>query len=329
MKQRQLGQLQTSALGLGCMGMSEFYGATDTKEAMDVIQYAYEHGITMFDTADIYGMGANEKLVGQALKSVRNKVTIATKFGILRDPNDPLYRGIDGRPEYVHRSCNQSLKQLGTDYIDLYYLHRIDPNVPIEETVGAMSELVAAGKVRYIGLSEAAAATIRRANAIHPISAIQTEYSMGTRDVETNSVLETTQDLNIGFVAYSPLCRSLLTNNMPTGTFDKGDHRQYMPRFQQENIENNRRLVEALADIAASKNCSIAQLSLAWLLSQSDNIVPIPGTKRLKYVKENIEATNIILNNDDQSAIAEVLTEHQLTGDRYPSEIIKDHNLNG
>lgn len=329
MKYRQIGNLTTSALGLGCMGMSEFYGATNEKEAIDVIHHAFDQGVTMFDTADVYGMGDNEKLLGKSLKSVRKKAIIATKFGILRDPNDPLFRGIDGRPAYVHRSCDQSLKLLGTDYIDLYYLHRVDPNVPIEETVGAISELVAAGKVRHIGLSEASAETIRRANAVHPITAVQTEYSIGTNDVVENGILDTTKELNIGLVAYSPLCRALLTGKMPIGNFEDGDFRQNMPRFTDEHSQQNLLLVEALSDIAATKNCSLAQLSLAWLLAQSDNIVPIPGTKRLKYLNDNLGALNVTLTNKELEAINHAMAENKLSGDRYPTEIINDHNLNG
>ena len=317
MNKRKLGDLVVSALGLGCMGMSEFYGSSEEREAIKVIHRAVELGVTLFDTADVYGMGANEKLVGEALAGKRERVVIATKFGILRDPEDPMYRGIDGRPEYVRRSCERSLKALGTDYIDLFYQHRVDPKVPIEETVGAMSELVAEGKVRYIGLSEAGSETLRRANATHPISALQSEYSLGSRDVEANGILKTTRDLGVGFVAYSPLSRALLTGEIPT-EFADDDFRQYLPRFSKEHAEQNQRISHTLADIAASKNCSVAQLSLAWILAQGDSIVPIPGTKHLKYLQENIATVNVALSQQDLAMIEKVIDDYQLKGERYP-----------
>ena len=268
LKRRKLGHITVSTIGLGCMGLSEFYGETDEAQSIKTIHAAIELGINFFDTADMYGFGHNEKLLAKALQGKRDQVVIATKFGILRDPNDPMFRGVCGHPAYVKKSVETSLKNLGTEYIDLYYQHRVDPAIPIEETVGAMSELVAQGKVRYLGLSEASAATIRRANKTHPIAAVQSEYSLMTRDVEANDVLATTKKLGIAFVAYSPLSRALLTNEFRLNAMDKGDFRQYLPRFTGEHYDNNQKLVQALQEIAAAKQCTVAQLSLAWLLAQ-------------------------------------------------------------
>ncbi len=325
---RQLNQLTVSSLGLGCMGMSEFYGDSSEKESIEVMHYALDHGINFFDTADIYGYGDNEKLVGKALKTHRENVIVATKFGILRDINNPRKRGINGHPNYVRQSCENSLKRLGVEQIDLFYQHRVDPNIPIEETVGSMSELVISGKVRFIGLSEASSDTIRRANAVHPITALQSEYSLGTRDVEYNKILATTKELNIGFVSYSPLSRALLTNHLPN-EFAKNDFRQYLPRFNTENLQHNIKLVTSLQSIADDINCTLAQLSLAWLLHQSHHIVPIPGTKRLKYLKENIAAVNIKLNQPILSEINTIISKNKIVGERYAADIIADHNLNG
>jgi len=329
MKHRKLSNITVSAIGLGCMGLSEFYGETDEAQSIKTIHAAIEQGINFFDTADMYGFGHNEKLLAKALQGKRDQVVIATKFGILRDPNDPMFRGVCGHPAYVKKSVETSLKNLGAEYIDLYYQHRVDPAVPIEETVGAMSELVAQGKVRYLGLSEASAATIRRANKIHPIAAVQSEYSMMTRDVEANDVLATTKKLGIAFVAYSPLSRALLTNEFSMQTIDKNDFRQYLPRFTGEHYDNNQRLVQALQEMAAAKHCTVAQLSLAWLLAQDDSIIPIPGTKREKYLQENSAALEMHLTPQELLHLKDLLDRYQPSGERYPAEIIKYHNLNG
>ena len=328
LNKRKIGDLEVSAIGLGCMGMSEFYGETNEAESLQTLQFAYEHGVNFFDTADIYGFGANERLLGKALRPIRDKVMIATKCGILRDPNNPEYRGLDARPEYVRRSLEKSLQRLNTDYVDLYYLHRVDPKVPIEETVSAMSELVAEGKVRYIGLSEASVRTIRKANAIHPITAIQTEYSITTREVEENGVLDLTKELNIGFVAYSPLGRALLTSQFAKPAV-VNDFRQNLPRFSGENLEKNLKQLEKLKEFAADKKVSLVQLALAWLLAQGEYIVPIPGTKRIKYLQENIAAAQIELTQNELQELNQLVNETNFAGGRYADAIINDHNLNG
>ncbi len=325
---RKIGKLSVSSIGLGCMGMSEFYGQTDDNQAVETIHYALDHGVNLLDTADIYGMGANERLLAKALKGrARDQAIIATKCGIMRDENDPMKRGVNGRPEYIKQCVENSLQRLDVDVIDLFYLHRVDPNVPIEESVGAMSELVAAGKLREIGLSEASASTLRRANAIHSIAAVQTEYSMVSRDVEQNDVLTVCDQLDIAFVAYSPLCRSLLTQTQQAMSSD--DFRQHLPRFSGENYVANQRAIAEIQQFADNKKITLAQLSLAWLLARGDNIVPIPGTKRTAYLKQNIAAMQVQLSNAEMQQLDALLLEVTLQGARYPDEIIAFHNLNG
>ncbi len=317
MKLRQLGQgLTVSELGLGCMGMSEFYGTGDEVESIATIDRALELGVTLLDTADMYGSGANEQLVGKAIKNKRDRVVLATKFGILRG-EDSSFRGVNGSPEYVQQACNASLQKLGIDYIDLYYLHRVDPNVPIEETVGAMAELVHQGKVRYLGLSEASAATIERAATVHPISALQSEYSLWSRDPE-DQILPTIRKLGIGFVAYSPLGRGFLSGNITTpDDFAADDYRRNAPRFQGDNFNKNLQLVERVKEIAAQKGVTPGQLALAWLLAQGEDIVPIPGTKRRKYLEENVAAVEITLTEAEIKRIDEVAPKNIAAGDRY------------
>ena len=292
MQIRELGHsgLKVSALGLGCMGMSEFYGDTDDAESIATIHRALDLGITFLDTADVYGPFKNEVLVGQAIKGKRDKIVLATKFGIVRDPGNPAKRGVSGKPDYVRSSCEASLRRLGVETIDLYYQHRVDPNTPIEETVGAMAELVKAGKVRYLGLSEASGQTLRRAVKTHPIAALQTEYSLWTRDPETE-ILATCRELGIGFVAYSPLGRGFLTGQFQKfEDFAADDYRRRSPRFQGENFQKNLDLVRRVEKIAREKGCKPSQLALAWVLAQGNDIVPIPGTKRRKYLEENVGA---------------------------------------
>ncbi|MFL6620790.1 MAG: aldo/keto reductase, partial [Povalibacter sp.] len=279
MPRRKLGSLEVSAIGLGCMGMSDFYGPADEVTNLEVLNHAIDIGIDFLDTADMYGVGANERLLNQVLKTRRREVVLATKFGLVRAP-DGRVLGIDGRPEYVRSACDASLSRLGVEQIDLYYQHRVDPKVPIEETVGAMAELVKAGKVRHLGLSEASAKTLERAVAVHPIAALQSEFSLWTRDVE-ESVLPTCRKLNVGFVAYSPLGRGFLTGAFQsTSDLHENDWRRTNPRFSEDNFEQNRRLVEAVTEVAQARGCTAAQLALAWLLHQGDDIVPIPGTRR-------------------------------------------------
>ncbi len=319
MKTRTLGSrgLVTSALGLGCMGMSEFYGPSDEADSIVTIQHALDRGLNFLDTADMYGMGHNERVIGRAIRGRRGDVVLATKFGNVRDPADPTKRAINGRPEYVHSACDASLTRLGVDQIDLYYQHRVDPSVAIEETVGAMAELVAAGKVRFLGLSEAAAATIRRAHAVHPISALQSEYSLWTRDPE-DGVLETCRELGIGFVAYSPLGRGFLTGRITrVEDLAPGDFRRMNPRFQGENLARNLDLVSRIEEIAGEKGCTPAQLALAWLLAQGDDIVPIPGTRHRARLDENIEALNVTLSDGDLERIDEVAPRGAAAGERY------------
>jgi len=311
-----------SAMGLGCMGMSEFYGQTDEKESISTIHRAIDLGINLIDTADMYGIGANEELVGKAIHDRRDKVFLATKFGIVRT-NDPLVRGVNGRPEYVRSCCDASLKRLGATVIDLYYQHRVDPNTPIEETVGAMAELVAAGKVRHLGLSEAAPGTIRRAHAVHHITALQTEYSLWTRDVEAE-ILPTVRELGIGFVAYSPLGRGFLTGGITR--FDdlaQDDYRRAMPRLQGENFEHNMALVHRVEAIAAEKGCTAAQLAISWVLAQGKDVIPIPGTKRRKYLEQNAAAAEIALTPDDLKRLGEALPVAAVAGTRHPEAGMK------
>ena len=324
MKTRTLGRngLTVPALGLGCMGMSEFYGARDENESIAAIHRALELGITFLDTADIYGPFTNEELVGRAIRGKRNQVVLATKFGIVRDPANPLARGINGRPEYVRNCCDASLKRLGTDYIDLYYQHRVDRNTPIEETVGAMAELVKEGKIRHIGLSEAGAQTLRRASKVHPIVALQTEYSLWSRDPE-DGILATCRELGIGFVAYSPLGRGLLAGRFKS--FDdlpQDDQRRNWPRFQGDNFQKNLDLVKKVEEMAKEKRCTPSQLALSWVLAQGEDIVPIPGTKRRQYLEENAGALDVQLTPQDLGRIEEVFPHGVAAGSRYPEQMM-------
>jgi aryl-alcohol dehydrogenase-like predicted oxidoreductase len=324
MQKRRLGKSgpQVSELGLGCMGMSEFYGARDDAESIATIHRSNDLGMTFLDTADVYGYGDNEVLVGRAIRGIREKIFLATKFGIVRDKANPHVRGVSGKPEYVRASCDASLKRLGVETIDLYYQHRVDPNTPIEETVGAMGELVRAGKVRHIGLSEAGPATIRRAAAVHPIAALQTEYSLWTRDPE-DEVLPTTRELGIAFVAYSPLGRGFLTGQYKRyEDLAADDYRRFSPRFQGENFQKNLDLVARVEDIAKEKECTPSQLALAWLLAQGEDIIPIPGTKRRKYLEENAGGMSIALTADDLRRIDEVAPHGAASGARYPEHMM-------
>ncbi len=318
MEQRTLGQgLTVSAEGLGCMGMSEFYGRSDEQDAIDTIHRALDLGVTFLDTADMYGPFTNEQLVGRAIAGRRDAVVLATKFGNERRP-DGTRVGVNGRPEYVRTACDASLGRLGVDVIDLYYQHRVDPDTPIEETWGALDELVQAGKVRFLGLSEAAPETIRRANAVHPVTALQSEYSLWTRDPEENGVLETVRELGIGFVAYSPLGRGALSGRIRnTDDLPPDDFRRTNPRFQGENLRRNLELVDRVQEIAAEKGITPAQLALAWLLHQGPDIVPIPGTKRRRYLEENVAAADIKLTEEELARIDEVAPPGIAAGDRY------------
>jgi aryl-alcohol dehydrogenase-like predicted oxidoreductase len=320
MELRTLGTqgLAVSAEGLGCMGMSEFYGSADAGEAVATIHRALDLGITLLDTADVYGAHKNEQLVGQAIEGRRDEIVLATKFGIVRDPDDPSARGVNGRPEYVLNACEASLRRLAVDHIDLYFQHRVDPDVPIEETVGAMAELVDAGKVRFIGLSEASPGTIRRAHAVHPISALQSEYSLWTRDPE-DEILPTLRELGIGLVAYSPLGRGFLTGQIKSlDNLTENDFRRHNPRFQGENFRRNLDLVARVREIAAEQDCTPGQLALAWVMAQGDDVVPIPGTKRRSYLEENVLACELALGAEDLARLDEAAPVGAAHGDRYP-----------
>jgi aryl-alcohol dehydrogenase-like predicted oxidoreductase len=328
MQQRRLGSNgpTISAVGLGCMGMSEFYGVRDDAESIATIHRALELGVSFLDTADMYGPYTNEELVGRAIKGKRDQVFIATKFGILRDPTDPSKRGVSGRPDYVKTSVEGSLRRLGVETIDLYYLHRVDPQTPIEETVGAMADLVKAGLIRHIGLSEASAQTLTRAHKVHPITALQTEYSLWTRDPE-DAVLPACRKLGIGFVAYSPLGRGFLTGAITSPEdFAEGDYRRNSPRFEGENFSWNLELVAKVREMANRMGCTPSQLALAWVLSRGDDIVPIPGTKRRKYLEENVAAVDVRLSKDQLARLDAIFPIGAAAGLRYPEGAMKSVN---
>ncbi len=329
MLQKQLGTqgITASALGLGCMGMSEFYGTTNDEESLKTLHRALDLGITFWDTADVYGPHLNEILLAKALKGIRNKITLATKFGIIRDPANPQSRGLSGKPEYVKTACEASLKRLETDVVDLYYLHRADPHTPIEETVGAMADLVKAGKIRGIGLSEVSAATIRKAHAVYPLTAIQSEYSLWTREPE-DGILQTCKELGIAFVAYSPLGRGFLTGQIKKfEDFEPNDYRRFSPRFQGENFQKNLDLVNQLDQLALQKGCTTSQLALAWVTAQGDHIFPIPGTKRIRYLEENAASLNVHFTSTELETINAIAPRDVAAGLRYPEQMMQ--SLNG
>ncbi|MDB5995193.1 MAG: putative aldo/keto reductase [Pseudomonas sp.] len=327
MQTRQLGKNgpHVSAIGLGCMGMTDFYTTgTDTREATATLHRALELGINLLDTADMYGPHTNEELIGKAIAGKRDQVFLASKFGIVRDPANPSARGVDGRPQYIRAAIDGTLKRLGVDTLDLYYQHRIDPNVAIEETVGAMAELVKAGKVRYLGLSEASAATLERAHQVHPISALQSEYSLWSRDQEENGCLAACQRLGIAFVPYSPLGRGFLTGALQSpDDFAADDYRRFSPRFQGENFAKNLLLVQQVQDLAAQKGVTAGQLALAWVLAQGDYLIPIPGTKQRKYLEENVAALEVTLSDEELRALEAIFPANATAGLRYPEEVMK------
>jgi aryl-alcohol dehydrogenase-like predicted oxidoreductase len=323
MQTRQLGELEVSAIGLGCMGMSEFYGARDDAESIATVHRALELGLTLLDTADAYGPFTNEELVGRAISGKRERVVLATKFGIVRGPR-PEDRGVNGRPEYIRKSIEGSLTRLRVDHVDLYQYHRIDPNVPIEDSVGAMAELVREGKVRFIGLSEVSAATLQRAHAVHPISSVQSEYSLWSREPEQDGVLAACEQLKVGFLAYSPLGRGFLTGQIQRfEDLAADDYRRGSPRFQAENFAKNLQLVAKVRELATKKGCSASQLGLAWVLAKAPYIVPIPGTKRRKYLEENLEAASLQLTAAELAEIDRVFPVGSAAGDRYPENMMK------
>jgi aryl-alcohol dehydrogenase-like predicted oxidoreductase len=324
MNTRKLGAsgLEVSAIGLGCMGMSDFYGPSDEARNIDVLHRALDIGVTFWDTSDMYGVGANERLVGRALKGRRDEVLLATKFAVVRG-SDGSFLGVNGRPEYVHEACDKSLERLGVDHIDLYYQHRVDPQVPIEETVGAMADLVAEGKVRYLGLSEAGAATLRRAAEVHPISALQSELSLWSRDIEA-AIVPACRELGIGVVAYSPLGRGFLSGAIRNlDDLAEDDWRRFMPRFEGENFNRNLELVERVEQLAAAKGCTPAQFALAWVLAHGPDVVPIPGTRHRSRLEENAAAVEVTLTPSELAEIDAVIPRDMAVGTRYPERVMK------